>query len=789
MMKGIFSRVVAISMVLIVLILGLNGWLTMVSLKKSYGDSVAANYAVAGAEARRVIEYAVRYGKPLENFYGMGEILENTQSFAKDVDDVRILDKEGAVLYSLQPDAKGRELSGKLKVQMEGSIHLQEKSFQLAVDGEMYHLFMPLRNRDGGWIGTLDMVFPVQVVDKGIASFQARMYQTIAGLAIGAALLLFFFLRFFSMVDEKGSLRRKRIMLIFTGVLVITQVIFGFVSNTAFKTVYFELVRKNTAITAEIIADDIERVVGRGVPYARLSGMDEWLTKVVQSVPELEGILIEDGQRKTLYRTLTYEQKQTPLSAYQYEKELVADSGGTLYKLRLVLSETYLNKQAQELLLDIVTVAFISFFFMVEILIFALLFLQMHGQKEQGEAQRIQVQTAVIRPLAFLFFLGTDLSISFIPMQMKLLYQSAGSGSTAAVLGLPISVEMLCAGLMTLVTGAMIDKKGWRFPFFIGLGVVGLGAALSGLAWHYLVFVIARGIVGIGYGLVWMAMRGYVALLPDSAARANGFSGLSAGIYAGNICACSMGAMLATRIGYSGVFFITVAIAAAVAGFALLSTQNSVAVVRQEEAVAGERNWQRFFCDSKVLGLVLLITIPSAMCLTGFLNYFFPLYSNSLGLSTANVGRAFMIYGVSIVYLGPIFSRYMARKGNFAQMLPIASSFGVLALLVFYFKGGVVGALVGIFLFGIADSFGFVAQNTFLLSLPATFSLGQGKALGLFSMTKKLGQTLGPMMVAWGVGFGATQEGIGAIGGLYFFTILLFFFLILQRYQKGVAQK
>ena len=72
----------------------------------------------------------------------------------------------------------------------------------------------------------------------------------------------------------------------------------------------------------------------------------------------------------------------------------------------------------------------------------------------------------------------------------------------------------------------------------------------------------------------------------------------------------------------------------------------------------------------------------------------------------------------------------------------------------------ITAALATIFLFGVADSIGFIAQNTFLLSLPATKKLGRGTTLGLFSMTKKLGQMLGPMMIAWGVGFGATQEGI-----------------------------
>jgi len=39
----------------------------------------------------------------------------------------------------------------------------------------------------------------------------------------------------------------------------------------------------------------------------------------------------------------------------------------------------------------------------------------------------------------------------------------------------------------------------------------------------------------------------------------------------------------------------------------------------------------------------------------------------------------------------------------------------------------------------------------FLLNISATHTFGQGKALGIFSMTKKFGQMLGPLVIAWGL--------------------------------------
>lgn len=790
-MKRIPGRIVAISIVLVVIVLGFNGWLTVVSLEKNYIDSVAANYAVAGGETQRIIEYAVKYGKPLDNFYGMKELLAKTRNFAKELDDFRIINPDGQVLYSLQEGTVNTAISNKLKAQADGSVSLRNKNYIMVPEGSKYHIFMPLQNRDGHFIGSLAMVFDKSVIDRGISQFISVTFKTMIGLAFGAALVLIVLLRIIPVLDESGTIRRKRFLIIFVTVLATTQMVFGFINNSNFKEIYFDIVKKNTAITAEIVSHDINSVIDRGVPYSRLSGVGEWLAKVIRSVPELEGIYITDAQDDILYKAaVSNETNQTIAKDYKYEKPLMADGNGVSYKLTIVLSEAYLDKQVQELLLDIITVAFVSFFFMVEILVFILILLQVKVNDSKEESSETDTRAAVIRPLAFLFFLATDLSISFIPMQMKNLYQPIWGLSQNAVIGLPISVEMLCAGLMTIVTGAIIDKKGWRFPFFTGLAVVGTGAVLSGLAWNSSVFIIARGIVGIGYGFAWMAMRGYVALLPSAAARAKGFSGLSAGIYAGNICACSLGAMLAARLNYSGVFFVTVVVVLVVAVFALFFTKDNDQVKKvkaAEELPVKRGQWQNFLGDGTVSGLILLITIPSAMCLTGFLNYFFPLYSTSLGLSTANVGRAFMIYGVSIVYLGPLFSRYITNQSKFTMIIPVASGIGVLAMFVFFLNGGIMAALVAIFLFGVADSIGFIAQNTFLLSLPATKMLGQGTALGLFSMTKKLGQMLGPMMMAWGVGFGVTQAGVGAIGLLYLFAIIIFLMVTVARYKRTLG--
>ena len=76
---------------LLLAIVAMNLWLNTASYKKYYSESLAASHAVAAGSAQRTIEYAVKYGKPLGNFYGMPELLHSVKQAIPEVEDVRII--------------------------------------------------------------------------------------------------------------------------------------------------------------------------------------------------------------------------------------------------------------------------------------------------------------------------------------------------------------------------------------------------------------------------------------------------------------------------------------------------------------------------------------------------------------------------------------------------------------------------------------------------------------------------------------------------------------------------
>ncbi len=774
----------AIAVLITVVVLGFSGWLNILSFKKNHVDSLVAGYAVAGGETRREIEYALRYGKPVTNFYGMQELLGKTAAYAPGLENIRLALPDGRVLYGMQAEDIGLRLPPGVIAKLDFQQERAARDYAYVLQEKDYHLLLPVRDRQENWIAVLDMSFAAADVDAEAERQMGPIIRSMLLIAAAAAFCLGSLLWLVPLWAADGSFRRRRILFLFIAVLGAAQLSYAAASTGAFKTAYLAIAQKNTLLSATIIQQDVDRVIGMGVPYQRLRGVDEWLQRIVRSVPELETIYLSDAQGRLLHGTAAA--APSGEAAFQYSMPLRADRSGVEAQLHVVLSKAYVEDKVNNILLDALTVSLISFFFMVEVVLFVLRLLKLKledSETENGGA----ADTNMIRSLAFLFFLATDMSISFIPMQMKNLLQPLWGLSKQTLVALPISAEMLCASLTAISTGFIIDKRGWRFPFFVGAAILFVGVLLSGLAKSGEAFILARALVGIGFGFAWMAMRGYVAASPAAAGRAKGFAQMNAGIYAGNICACAFGALLAERLGYSGVFFVALGVVALTAAFALWLVKDPdkeapSAAPSPAAATQVARHWRTFFGDAGVIGVMLFVTVPSALCLTGFLNYFFPIYSNQMGLSPANIGRAFMLYGICIVYLGPVMGKIIARSNNIARLILVGSCVGVSALLLFSWQGAMAAAIAAVALFGIADSIGFIAQNTFLLTLPATKAFGEGKALGFFSMTKKLGQMLGPVVFAWSAGLGQAA-GIGWIGVAYFGAVLVF--LWLSRRKAG----
>ncbi len=448
------------------------------------------------------------------------------------------------------------------------------------------------------------------------------------------------------------------------------------------------------------------------------------------------------------------------------------------------ISREALNQRLVDLAADGVATILVTLLVLVELLLILCRYLRRHVTTAAAHGTNY---FSIMRPAVFFFLFGVDLSMSFIPLHMERLYEPMFGLSKDFVMGLPISVEFLFVGIAILAAGVWFDRSNWRRPFVAGVVLASTGLLYSWLAPDATHFIISRAVLGTGYGLTLLASQGFIITHSNSRNKVYGLAQLFAGLYGGSICGSVAGAMLAERLGFGAVFLIggvivflvLLYVAAMLPSTAKSAPIQRVAPKRQLSATA---RTYRLLSNRSMLGLMLFSSLPASIAAVGFLYYFSPIYLNRLGASQSTIGQVLMLYGVCLVFLGP----WVSRRINTAASKKLAIFAGCLlggaAFLSFNALDGPLAVAVAVLVLGVSHSLVLSSQSAYVLALKATRELGEGKAMGIFRSSGRIGQMLGP--IAFGCVIVATdiERGITYLG--YAYVAMAFIFWLLTRNDR-----
>jgi predicted MFS family arabinose efflux permease len=805
------SRLILNTVIILALALGFNAMLTQNSLEKAYVESIVSQYSLVGNALARNLERSISFGKSIEKFIGMEKILfETKNNLAKRISiedktlsdnnsittdlSVSIVLPDGKVLFSTDKDIVSTVLPVYTKID---SINKGEKSFltqSYITYNDTYVTYMSIHDRKKNRVATAVIAFDHNQV-KSILK-KIRNKNIIIILAILSASTAFLFLIFnFVLAGRSGQIAfddkysKLKIQVIIFLVIGVAQIIFSGINTYSFKNYYLEINKQTTKSITNMLKEDIEFYLSKHIKINKLFKIDMEMKKIITSSPELSDITILNATGATLYEVISQKTAELQKDIAAQNSQITSPKIDPDYNIRLELrngdkiegyistniSKAVLFEKLFEIGLDAVTVIVISFLFFGELLILAFLFIGGQTEAEQPTENRLNYRT--IRPLTFLFLFCIDISISFIPLHMEAIYDPLFGLSKTMVMGLPISMEMFASGLAVLFAGVWIDRRGWYEPFFFGLIFALAGLIYSWKAPDALHFILSRGLVGCGYGLVLISAQGFVIINTGEKSKAQGLAQLFAGIYAGSICGAAMGAMLSERIGYQKVYFIAAIILSVMIVFMLLLLRDSLKKQTkikssQTAKTVSLKQILTFFSNRSIIGLLLFGIIPSAIAIVGFINYFFPIYLDRLGTSQSNIGRVYMLFGLCLIYIAPVISRVMDSSDSKKKYLFINGALGSLALFIFYFFGGFAVTAVAVLLLSLSMCYD--ASRPYALKFKETHELGIGKSLSIFTSFEKIGQVFGPIL--FGILFITPDihTTLAYLGGAYFFLTIIF---------------
>ncbi|MFC3221312.1 MFS transporter [Tianweitania populi] len=797
---GVQVRFIIAALSVLVLAQLLNGVLTTSAIRKTAFEASATAARIVGNDWAFRIQNSLRFGKPITQMFGLTEMLADIRGDLPFLSGVVVTLTDGSIVESniegqLDPGA-GMAIGQIAAKAANGGTPPTLSAVQLGAN----HLFvLPVRGARDVLAGTLTMVVPEAVIAEAARGPISLAVQSICVTSIFGALAI----ALGSLMIRANAAERTerwKLLVIPALVLVSAQCISSWHNVTTFRDVYLRAATTNVERAVERFQTDLQRLVEQGVHLERLSDYEAPFKRMASNIPELAVVRLTamSGETLSAYDAgrggPTLDDTGTAFQSVVREIRYSND-GDVLARLTATLSQKAISEGVRRRVLDASTVLLTSALFGFELLV---LFGILMRRLVQQQHQRVTDQDShhlLARPASFLLVFGWGLTLSFVPLQMSALTDEPLLGlSRDVTMALPISTEMGCALVTALLAGILTDRKGWHIPFLLGSVICAAGALFSALATMPVLFLASRGLVGLGYGLAWMGIQGYIFTWSSPRTRTQGIANLVAGIFAGQICGNVTGAMLADQLGFSAVFQV-----AAFAGllpipfawffmrsyFGRPHEMRENASARQAAsapvpipltAQPGSR-LSSLLTDRNFLALLLLSVVPFSIAQVGLLYYTLPVYLSHEGFEQADIGRIMMIYGLSVIYIAPVLGGWVDRHIRKKPFIVLGGLLGGAGLVFTYVDIGVATLVSSVFLLGLASSLGGPAQSSFALHLPSVQRLGTGRAMGIQRAADKLGQMIGPVAVGALFALIGAREGI-ALTGVYLVASNSLFFLI-----------
>lgn len=378
------------------------------------------------------------------------------------------------------------------------------------------------------------------------------------------------------------------------------------------------------------------------------------------------------------------------------------------------------------------------------------------------------------RPVTFVMLTAISMSVVFIPLMMATFYHPVPGLSKELILGLPISSEMFFFGIVSVFSGRILARKGWRFMARLGFLFTGIGLLASGFSNGMLTFLVSLGITGIGTGFFYMSMRGFINEEQSAEMRSEAFAHFYSALIVGLSIGAVIGGFIADKFGYATVFFAAFAVMLIAVVFDVAYLRNVVLMQSTEskkvKAYSIMESARIFFSDPRIVGFFILIIVPTYVAST-FLTYFFPIFAESNGVSSSDVGRLFILNGIFVIYLGPVLSRFFNKQFGPRQTMILGSALWACALAIVSLTGNMSGVIIALIIMGATEGFCVNAQNELFLGIHGSRSIGDDQAIGFFEMVGKFAETLGPILFSFALI-------LGQAGGLLAIAVCVFVFAV-----------
>ena len=712
-------------------------------LYKTHLTEIYANmYNVSISSLTNKVEQSINFGKPLNNFYGMEELLQEQCETIDELENISVYNNELELLYT-----------GYLNNLDDGTNSKKiPKANEYMIDDDRFYYSIPI-NSTHNETGKSEIVgmFFLEVDSTSLnqsISLYTKQLLTFAGIEvlIFGILLLVVYLYIYFKNNNANMLRSFSVI-----ILVSTQIIFGLFAYFHYFDSYTNSFKQLSDTVSILVEKDIDKLGQNEIHFDELYGVDEYLETYNEKLHVFEEIKLVNNVK--VFNSSNSTQISSPMSL-----------DGKVYMLECTVDQEQINYQTFEFILNILLLLTISFLLIIET---QFLILSGFSNKESKTSNKRTDSTAILRILIFVLYSAVSMGLALSPIVADKLYTADLGVDKSFAVGLPITAEMLSGLVAILFSGYLLKKLNFKKSFYIAIIITALGLLASAFSTTIYIYTFSRAIVGFGFALIMILGRNYSSSQTNPEVRTKILSNLSGGSIAGICFGSTLGGILAKYISFSQVFILS-AIMIVLALIIVPMIEYPKQVVAKNDNLI--KNLLVLFKEKSSLIYLLFIVIPIYSS-TIFISYAVPIVGIKYDMSTTSISALIMVNSLIAGYLSPYLTKITLNKWGMAKTVFAYIAITALSIFIFAVFESPLILLFVVITLGIADSFG-------LVGLIEGFQQTKGAVLGdssvnmiALTMSGKAGQSVAPSIMSI---FGGSSIGLSifVILGAVFYVVI-----------------
>jgi predicted MFS family arabinose efflux permease len=779
--KILFSLIVSITLAGL---LALTSVLNIVSFTNNYTQSTAANNAIVTSGVVSKLEYSLKYGKSLENYYGIEDLFEQVKQLCGYVDEAYIVDTDGGIIYENPYNGSGFVRPDEIEDNA-GNLD-STQGFLTWTENDTQHILIPVNDSTGNTVAGFGITYSNEVVTRNTQQYVSSIvfYTVIAAIAA----ILLFILLFFVIRHDFAF---KKLLLIVIPIIIASNLFLGVASFYTYRAGYTALTKQTADTISVKIRGDIKSVVDQGIHYSELNGLDEYFSDVTKDTNQIG--IIELKPAGEAAGTSAKGRFNLYSDDIHYTYPFEPDSEGIAMDLHIEISEAYLKEKLNAIIVEILVSIVTSLMIAAEVIIFIVALLT--GLKDLLRKRKMLVtkdmdedmqSVGSIRGLFFFFAMFQYMAMAFIPIVMASIYKPIFGLPYEIAMSIPMTVQILTSILSSWICGRIVDKKGWRPVAVTGILIMVIGTVVAAMAKEPILFILAQIIMGLGLGCAKTSFDIFSVLTPSSQKLEEYTSSINAGLIVGMSCSAAIGAIIADVFGYSGAFLVMGGFGLLVVALILLFSVNirpGAAKAASDADGAEGKSTAKFRFDVKFFSYILFLVVPYFF-ISMYLDYFFPVYADTKGMSTASIGHIFLLYGISTSYIGAFLCSFLSKRiKNIILMSSLLTLLGV-GMGWFALSDNVVYAVALVLLIAVIDGIMPSLQYRYVYSLEISKKIGISRTIGIEGAFSSAIRGVAPVIFGFVMMYG--NRGL-LVTGIVVVVFALSFLCINKFSSKGVV--